>query len=99
MIQIIWEFFVPPTHCLSFEKNYASDGPWAKLFRRSTGYQYTHLLRDLEAPGRYLTVDLWDSMESYKDFRRDYDREYKDLDEVLSGITTSERRLGWFEQM
>jgi len=99
MIHIVWEFFVPPMNCAAFEKNYAADGPWAKLFRHGSGYHGTQLLRDFETPGRYLTIDLWDRMESYKDFRRDFDREYKDLDEVLSGITTSERRLGWFEQL
>ena len=46
MIVIVWEFRVQPGQAAGFERAYAPEGDWARLFRRSPAYRGTELLRD-----------------------------------------------------
>lgn len=43
---------------------------WARLFRAAPGYRGTELLRDEEAPGRYLTIDRWAAQADFAAFKK-----------------------------
>jgi heme-degrading monooxygenase HmoA len=66
---IIWEFHVKPEDAARFEQAYGPAGEWAQFFRTGTGYLGTTLNRDAEQPGRYLTLDFWESAGAYQQFR------------------------------
>lgn len=94
---IVWEFRVPLTRTVQFVEAYASDGPWAQLFRRAPGFIETRLLQDTEDAGRYLTVDRWESRAAFEAFKRDFAADYNALDEQLEGLASLEVRLGAFD--
>ena len=52
------------------------DGEWAEFFRQGRGYIGTELLRDVEAPGRYLVIDRWESADAYNSFVAAHREEY-----------------------
>jgi hypothetical protein len=56
---VIWEFQVKPEAQFSFEQFYGPAGDWANLFRRSTDFRGTQLVRDIDRPLRYLILDRW----------------------------------------
>jgi len=92
----IWEFVVPPESVESFVKAYGADGVWAQLFRRSSAYASTQLLRDRDDDGRFLTVDNWYSESGYREFMNEFKSDYESLDQSLSGLATEERLIGHF---
>lgn len=65
----VWEFLVSAGHRAAFEQHYGPEGTWVQLFRRFPGYRETLLLSDRSSPGRYLTIDRWQSEQAYLDFR------------------------------
>lgn len=97
MVQFIWEFIVRPDKIEEFERSYSASGPWAQLFRRSQGYQSTQLLRDNENARRFLTIDRWDGIASYRAMREQFASEYEDLDRAYEALTETERNIGVFE--
>lgn len=97
MIHVLWEFHVKPDRRREFETHYASDGTWVALFRRGEGYRETILLRDPEAPHRYVTVDIWDDSQSYRAFRERHAEEYEEIDRRCGELTECETCLGVFE--
>lgn len=97
MIQIVWEFQVPEGKREDFERHYASDGTWAEFFKRDSAYRGTQLLRDMNDPCRYLTIDTWDDEDSYGAFRVMHHKEYTALDQEMEALTESEKRLGVFQ--
>ena len=58
----------------------------------------TSLLKDAATPGRYLTVDRWQSEAFYRAFRESYSVQYSQLDQECEQLTTSERLLGEFHE-
>ena len=56
----------------------------------------TILLKDRVDPLRYVTIDTWESLEAYQQFRASFEAQYRDLDAVCAGFTTSEVSLGQF---
>jgi quinol monooxygenase YgiN len=59
----------------------------------------TELLRDVEAPGRYLVIDRWESREAYNDFVTEHRDEYmRRVDEAVFHHA-QELRLGTFENV
>jgi heme-degrading monooxygenase HmoA len=94
---IVWEFQVQNGMDSQFEAFYGPDGDWARLFRQAAGYQKTHLGRDPDSAGRYLTVDFWSSHKAYSDFQQQFAAQYKALDQKCEGMTLSERKIGTFE--
>lgn len=94
----VWEFEVPAEHVAEFERQYGPAGAWAQLFRRAPGFVETLLLRDNQLPGRYLTVDRWQSEEACRAFRSDFAVEYAQLDEACAALTVGERSLGGFSE-
>ena len=94
---VVWEFRVPERRRRAFEIAYGPDGAWAQLFRTGEGYMRTELLRDKEAPGRYLTIDHWVSKRAFVKFKKQKRAEYEVLDKKCAALTQKEERLGEFE--
>lgn len=99
MYKIIWEFSVPSDKIKSFEESYGSNGEWAKLFSKHTGYKYTDLLMDKNHPGRYMTIDVWLTKEDFLNFKSTYKDAYNRLDAHCEGFTTAENFIGEFESI
>ena len=93
----IWEFRVKADCVADFERIYGRDGLWAQLFRQSSEYLGTELVRDLEGAGRYLTIDRWTSREALQRFKQVYAAEYAELDKACENLTETEASLGNFE--
>ena len=92
----LWEFHVAGERREEFENQYGPGGAWVKLFRQSTGYIETLLLRDHANDGRYVTVDRWESEAAYRDFRSRFAAEYSELDERCQHLTNKEMSLGHY---
>jgi len=97
MLHIVWEFRVKVDSRREFEEHYGSAGTWAAFFRNGRGYEETRLLRDREDPARYLTIDLWSDLESYRAFSERNAEEYRTIDRRCEELTEEERCLGYFE--
>jgi heme-degrading monooxygenase HmoA len=95
----VWEFIVRHEAIPEFERVYGSEGPWVQLFRAFPGYRGTTLLRDLANPRRYLTVDLWDTVEDRGAMLAVAREQYQQLDGQSSGLTESEAEIGVFERL
>jgi heme-degrading monooxygenase HmoA len=95
---VVWEFQVKAGKSDEFERVYGPDGDWAQLFRKGEGYRRTELIRDLEAEGRYLTIDFWASREGYLRFSEENQAEYRAIDEKCESLTQAEALLGTFER-
>lgn len=95
MIALVFSYEV--RDAAEFERVYGSDGEWAQFFRGGDGYEGTELLRDVEAPGRYLVVDRWASAEAYNAFVSERRDEYMRRVDDTRYHYDSELRLGTFE--
>lgn len=93
---ILWRFRAAPALRREFEQAYGPSGPWARLFRRASGYLGTELLRGPGEGGDYLVLDRWESAEAWQRFRRDAAREYADLDRRCEALTEREEPVGDF---
>ena len=96
MFVILWQFDIAEEKIAGFEAAYGPQGSWAKLFARSAEYQGTELLKDAYVPGRFLTLDRWQSEEAFRAFRAQYDADYEALDRSCDPLTSSETRIGAF---
>lgn len=94
---VLWEFQVRAEARLSFEAIYGPEGDWNQLFRRSPEYRGTQLFRDIERPGRYLTVDHWTFRDAFRHFKSAHQDDYDVLDQRCESLTDSELLLGEFE--
>ena len=92
----VWEFQVKAECAAEFESIYGPEGSWARLFRRSPEYLGTELLRDLERPGRYLTIDRWTSAGAFYQFKEAAAGEYAALDKQCERLTQAETKIGEF---
>lgn len=97
MFVIAWQFDVLPEKTEEFEREYGPEGVWRDLFARSPGYFGTRLLRDTAKVQRYVTLDLWTSEESFREFRDTFREEYEALDARLERLTAAEVQLGAFD--
>lgn len=93
MYRTVWKFAVRADRVAEFERAYGSDGEWAALFRTAPGYLGTDLLRSLSAPLEYVTIDSWESKETYAQFRRERADEYRRLDALFESLTEREEHL------
>jgi hypothetical protein len=98
-VTAVWEFQVKPEAIAVFEKIYGPGGAWAQLFRQSPDYCGTELVRDLDRPGRYLTLDHWTSPASLRRLKQDLHVEYAALDKQCESLTEMEMFLGNFESL
>ena len=92
----IWEFQVKPEAISAFEEIYGPNGAWGQLFRQSPDYRGTELIRDLDRPGRYLTLDYWTSREALRRLKQDLQVEYAALDKQCESLTEREVFVGDF---
>lgn len=99
MVATIWTYRVKATKTAEFERAYAADGDWAKLFSRAPGYQGTTFLKDPKQQGRYATVDRWESLAAWDSFKQQFAREYEELDRICGELTDSEEHVGVFEKV
>ena len=93
---IVWEFWVRQDRVTEFVEKYGPEGAWARFFRGSTGYWRTELVRDVTADHRFLTLDYWETEESFRSFREQNLAGYERLDKEFEGLTEKEARLGAF---
>lgn len=98
MVQFVWEFLARAERIAEFERIYAGNGSWAKLFAKSPGFRGTSLLHDSQNARRFLTIDCWDSVETESAMREQFGREYEELDRACEKLTEAERRIGIFEE-
>jgi heme-degrading monooxygenase HmoA len=82
-----------------FERVYGPEGEWAQFFRAGPGYVGTELLRDVEAPGRYVVIDRWESAEAYNAFVSERQAEYVARVDETRLYYDQELRLGTFENV
>ena len=93
MLVRVWQYEVVLGAEAEFERVYGGGGDWAKLFGESVGYLGTGLFRDVEQPGRYLTVDRFSGVDVWQQFLRAHREEYDALDARASRLTRSQIEL------
>lgn len=96
VIVIAWEFRVRPGQTAGFERAYGPEGDWARLFRRSSAYHGTELLRDPGDPERYLTLDRWNDISDFEAFKAEHGEDYRKLDEACEPLCAEEKLVGRF---
>jgi heme-degrading monooxygenase HmoA len=89
----IWEYRVRPGRALDFERAYGPTGPWVSLFKNTAGYLRTELHRDCQTANRYITIDYWDSVEAWQEFRRTMATDFETLDARCEELTVEEREI------
>ncbi|HET9598932.1 MAG TPA: antibiotic biosynthesis monooxygenase [Anaeromyxobacteraceae bacterium] len=94
----LWAFRVPPDRRADFERRYGPGGDWAALFAQGAGWLGTELLADAAEPGRYVTVDRWESAAAWDAFRARFAAEYEALDSECESLGASEEMIGAFEE-
>ena len=95
MYVIVHEYQVEPGRRAAFEREYGSQGGWASLFARASGFRGTRLLRDVEGSGSgYVVLDRWDDEESFRQFMREHGDAYEARNPVTRDLHTQEVRLG-----
>jgi heme-degrading monooxygenase HmoA len=94
MYAVVWTYRALRGREREFERMYAADGDWARLFRRSADYLGTELFRDTADEARYLTMDRWTSRTAYEDFLQTARDDYAALDARGDALTVEETRLG-----
>ena len=97
MIALVFSYEVRET--AEFERVYGTDGEWAGFFRQGRGYIGTELLRDMEAPGRYLVIDRWESADAYNAFVAERRDDYMERVDATRFLYDSELRFGTFETL
>ncbi|HEV2113714.1 MAG TPA: antibiotic biosynthesis monooxygenase family protein [Terriglobales bacterium] len=93
----IWSFQVKRGSEAAFERAYGPAGDWVQLFRKAPGYLKTELLSDTEQPGRYVTIDHWESERAQHSFRERFAAEFEAIDKSCEALTESETLIGHFE--
>ena len=94
----LWEFTVRADRLEEFQREYRPQGSWVAFFRRAGGYIDSVLLRDSANPGRFVTIDRWQSAEAYRAFRAAFAEQYAELDRRCERLTVQETALGAFEE-
>lgn len=97
MIHIIWEYEVDSSQAKTFEEVYGSRGDWVSLFQQSQNYHGTMLLKDHAKPGRYLTIDRWNNIDDFENFKSKNIDSYNKLDHRCDALTLAEKKIGVFE--
>jgi heme-degrading monooxygenase HmoA len=98
MIALVFSYEVV-RDAAEFERVYGTDGEWAAFFGQGRRYIGTELLRDVEAPGRYLVIDRWESADAYNAFVAAHQEEYMQRVDATRFHYDSELRFGTFETL
>lgn len=99
MIYVLWQFKPRRGKREEFERVYASDGAWAKLFRHDPAYRETRLLRETQRKDVYLCMDIWNDLKSYEAFKQLHRADYDQLDRECEALTDEEIAIGIFEEL
>jgi len=99
MIQVVWEFIVKEAAVDRFLLAYGPDGAWSRLFQEYPGFLGTTLLRDVQNPRRFLTIDVWETVSHRQRMLTDAKARYSELDDALANLTESEDEIGIFETL
>ena len=94
----IWNFKVPAENEVEFQKKYGPEGDWVELFRKAEG-QRTLLLKNLDLPGWYTSIDMWESRKAFDIFREQFTLEFEKLDMLCESLTEIEVCKGRFEML
>jgi heme-degrading monooxygenase HmoA len=94
MFVVVWQFEIEEEKITAIEAAYGPAGSWAQLFRSSSSYLGTELLRDAYVPGSYMTIDRWKCEEEFRAFRKAHDQDYEVLDRACDALTSRETRIG-----
>lgn len=94
MYVIVWQYDVRPERRAEFESIYGSEGKWSDLFRATSGYVRTDLLRDISVQNRYVTLDWWVNEDAFGAFIQTQREAYLALDRETEELTVSQTRLG-----
>jgi heme-degrading monooxygenase HmoA len=95
----IWEFRVASEKADEFREVYGPAGPWAALFAREIGFLGTELLHSMTHPNIFLTIDTWDSAETWAAFLRAWGDDYAALDHRCKPLSASQGEVGSFESV
>jgi heme-degrading monooxygenase HmoA len=87
----VWEFEVPAEDVEAFMSSYAAGGAWSQLFARGDGYIDSRLYLDTDDARRFITVDRWRDLDSWRRFLDRWIVEYEALDRQLEEFTNTER--------
>jgi len=82
-----------------FERTYGPEGEWAQFFAGGAGYIGTELLRDVEQPGRYVSIDRWESRDAYNAFVEAHRDTYMQRVDETAYHYEQELRFGTFENV
>ena len=93
MFVIVWLYRVSPGREDEFRTAYGPAGPWVRLFALQTGYLGTELVITADV-GTYLSIDRWDSEESFRQFMQSHEEEYQALDRSMDDLTLVEQHVG-----
>ena len=96
---VVWEFWVRVGAEAEFERAYGKAGAWVRLFSGDAAYGGTRLVRDASEPGRYLTLDSWESAAAYEAFKKNHVAEYGEIDRECEKLTEEEKELGRFVEV
>jgi heme-degrading monooxygenase HmoA len=97
MIALVFSYEV--RNAAEFERVYGPEGEWAGFFRQGRGFVGTELLRDVEAPGRFLVIDRWESADAYNAFVAEHREDYMGRVDATRYHYDSELRFGTFESV
>jgi heme-degrading monooxygenase HmoA len=97
MIALVFSYEV--RNAAEFERAYGPEGEWAEFFRQGRGFVGTELLRDVEAPGRFLVIDRWESADAYNAFVAAHREDYMGRVDATRYHYDSELRFGTFESV
>ncbi len=92
----IWQYSIDLERESEFLAAYQSNGDWAKLFSKDSGYIRTELLQDTSKRNVYMTIDHWTSKSARDSFRETYSVEFTELDERCETYTVNEIFIGDF---
>ena len=89
----VWQYEVVAGREAEFERAYADDGAWARLFAHSEGFLGTELFRSLSRPCDYLTVDRFTSEDAFRRLLEQQAGSYAELDRQSEVLTQSEQEI------
>jgi len=92
----IWEYIVKEEHLEEFKRIYGPAGDWTQLFIKADGYIATDLHQDISNPKRFMTVDFWKTTDDRDNFRNQFSKEFRALDEHCESLTKREKLIGDF---
>jgi heme-degrading monooxygenase HmoA len=92
----VWDYLVKEEYLEEFKRIYGPAGDWAQLFGKANGYIATDLHQDISDPKRFITVDFWKSKDDRDNFRDQFSKEFRSLDEYCESFTKREKLIGDF---